>query len=79
MNSEELFQWRTKLNPLKYATWKFPYHVNLVGGSGIILGTFAPANYAFTLDSPEGQVLEVYRLANRDIVYRVPFTPTPQE
>lgn len=72
MSSEELFQWRTKLKPLKLATWKFPYMVNLVCDSGAILGTFAPSNHAFTLDSQEGQVLEDYRLANQYTVYRVP-------
>lgn len=79
MNSEELFQWRTKLKPLEFSIRKFPYHVNLVCSSGEILGTFAPANHAFTLDSPEGQRLESYRLANQGIVYRVPFTSTNQE
>lgn len=79
MNSKELFQWRTKLKPLEFSIRKLHYMVNLVCGSGEILGTFAPANHAFTLDSPEGQVLEGYRLANQDTVYRVPFTPTPQE
>lgn len=77
MSSEELFQWRTKLKPLKLATWKYPYMVNLVYGSDTILGTFAPSNHAYTLDSPEGQVLEGYRLANQYTVCRVPFnTPT---
>lgn len=75
MSIEELFQWRTKRKPLEFATWKFPYIVNLVSGSGEILGTHAPASHAYTLDSPEGQVLERYRLANRDIVWRVPFNP----
>lgn len=76
MDSAELFQWRTNLKPLEFSIRKFHYMVNLVCGSGEILGTFAPANHAFTLDSPEGQVLERYRLANRDIVWRVPFNPT---
>ena len=79
MDSKELFQWRTKHKPLKYTAWKFPYFVNLVCSSGAILGTFAPSNEAFTLDSPEGQVLEDYRLANRGTVWRVPFTPTHSE
>lgn len=79
MSSEELFQWRTKQKPLKYATWKFPYTINLVCESGAVLGTFAPTNHAYTLDSQEGQVLEGYRLANQDTVCRVPFTPTNQE
>lgn len=79
MSSEELFQWCTKRKPLRYDIWKIPYTVNLVCGSGAILGTFAPSNHAYTLDSPEGQVLEGYRLANQDTVYRVPFTPTHAE
>lgn len=79
MSSKELFQWRTKLKPLKFSIRKFHYMVNLVCGSGEILGTFAPANHAYTLDSQEGQRLEGYRLANQGIVYRVPFTSTNQE
>ena len=79
MDSKELFQWRTKHKPLKYAVWKFHYTVNLVGSSGLILGTYAPANHAYTLDSPEGQLLEGHRLANRDTVWRLPFNPTHSE
>lgn len=72
MSSEELFQWRTKQKPLKHATWKFPYTINLVCESGAVLGTFAPTNHAFTLDSQEGQVLEAHLKANPLTVYRVP-------
>lgn len=79
MSSKELFQWRTNLKPLEFSIRRFHYMVNLVCGSGEILGTFAPANHAFTLDSQEGQRLESYRLANQGIVYRVPFTSTNQE
>ena len=79
MDSKKLFQWRTKQPQAYLVIWKFPYFVNLVCASGAILGTFAPSNEAFTLDSPEGQVLEDYRLANRGTVWRVPFTPTHSE
>lgn len=72
MDSKELFQWRTKQKPLKYAVWKFPYTVNLVSSSGVLLGTYAPSNHAYTLDSPEGQVLEAHLKANPLTVYRVP-------
>lgn len=71
MNSQELFQWRTKLKPLKLATWEYHYSVLLVHEEQV-MGAFAPTDHAYTLDSPEGLALEAHLKANPYTVYRVP-------